>query len=65
VRPAPVDPSTILEIGDIAHAGSLAHVVEEAPRSISRSSWAIRSNITPCPSSPNWAPSRCRPCCTR
>ena len=30
VRPAPVDPSTILEIGDIAHAGSLAHVVEEA-----------------------------------
>jgi CRP-like cAMP-binding protein len=30
VRPAPVDPSTMLEIGDIAHAGSPTHVVEQA-----------------------------------
>jgi CRP-like cAMP-binding protein len=30
VRPAPVDPSTMLEIGDIAHTGSLTHVVEQA-----------------------------------
>jgi CRP-like cAMP-binding protein len=30
VRPAAVDPSTMLEIGDIAHTGSLTHVVEQA-----------------------------------
>ena len=30
VRPAPVDPSTMLDIGDIAHAGSPAHVIEQA-----------------------------------
>ena len=30
VRPAPVDPSTMLEIGDIAHAGSPTHVIEQA-----------------------------------
>jgi CRP-like cAMP-binding protein len=30
VRPAPVDPSTMLELGDIAHSGSLIHVVDQA-----------------------------------
>jgi CRP-like cAMP-binding protein len=30
VRPAPVDPSTMLELGDIAHSGSLTHVVDQA-----------------------------------
>jgi CRP-like cAMP-binding protein len=30
VRTAPVDLSTVLEIGDIAHTGSLAHVIEQA-----------------------------------
>jgi CRP-like cAMP-binding protein len=30
VRTAPVDPSTVLEVGDIGHTGSLAHVMEQA-----------------------------------
>jgi CRP-like cAMP-binding protein len=30
VRTAPVDVSTVLEVGDIAHSGSLAHVMEQA-----------------------------------
>jgi CRP-like cAMP-binding protein len=30
VRPAPVDPSTMLELGDIAHSGALTHVVDQA-----------------------------------
>jgi CRP-like cAMP-binding protein len=30
VRTAPVDPSTVLEVGDIGHTGSLAHVIEQA-----------------------------------
>jgi len=30
VRPAPVDPSTMLDLGDIAHSGSLTHVVDQA-----------------------------------
>ncbi|HEX7596795.1 MAG TPA: cyclic nucleotide-binding domain-containing protein [Polyangia bacterium] len=32
VRPAPVDPSTMLEVGDIAQTGSVTHVVEQAHR---------------------------------
>ncbi len=30
VRPAPVDPATMLELGDIAHSGALTHVVDQA-----------------------------------
>ena len=30
VRTAPVDPSTVLEVEDIGHTGSLAHVMEQA-----------------------------------
>ncbi|MGB8295249.1 MAG: cyclic nucleotide-binding domain-containing protein [Polyangia bacterium] len=30
VRTAPVDPSTVLEVGDIGHMGSLTHVMEQA-----------------------------------
>ena len=30
VRPAPVDPSSMLEIGDVSHSASLTHVVEQA-----------------------------------
>jgi CRP-like cAMP-binding protein len=30
VRTAPVDPSTVLEVGDIGHTGSLTHVMEQA-----------------------------------
>jgi CRP-like cAMP-binding protein len=30
VRTAPVDPSTVLEVGDIGHTGSLTHIMEQA-----------------------------------
>jgi CRP-like cAMP-binding protein len=32
VRTAPVDPSTVLEVGDIGHTGSLTHVMEQASK---------------------------------